>query len=821
MITGSALGIFLLYLVEDVQAAVARRPGGGPLDDPGPSDPGSLADVAGRIAIQPLETFDDGVPEVQPQGAGGSNGQPSLDPGTKGSRAPLPEAPQQRGGLPAPEPVLFQPLALGGGVDRGEPGSYQGGTPAEPTPEPEQKAAAPAAAETPPPTLRPLPQLMLVVVRGFAGSSSRTVEGVATSYQETRQVGVQNSVLDLRDSDLPGMRIQSDRTVASMARSELDDADLALVAQHLGLLDTTLLNGQLCEGMIVNVRDLLQLGLFTPRTATAGVDARVISLTRSTLEGQQGDDLVSVDGGMTLRFIGLGGSERANLCFDLLTTALKDSGILLGEGNDRITINSGFTVAPGDFIRDPLPRGLDFDLGVLPQSLGDGSNWSFNLNARAIGLDNSLLDLGDGDDSVSILTRIDGNPADDLGILAADPFTHINLERVGMLNSRVNMGDGNDEVVVNGDIINSIIDLGSGDNTLILEGELKAGSSILMGNGNNKLITNASLGGMVQGGDGPDTFQLNKVQLAGELDGAAGQDALIAPSGAGGRSEVLLVNQSNAGTLDGLKFRNIESLDLGSGNDVALIGIEGTLTGRLFGGDGLDRLEFNNWTLPVSVDLDRGSATAIGGGAAGAVRGFEQVIGGLGSDILSSSGAFAGIDGNDGDDLLFLRWSPWLTEGDRRLQVRGGTGRDLFVISGLEDAPPAWWDGRSGLPDLVDLDQSGTADGSIGLTDTIGWLRREPVAGGGSKDVYQQLTPSGVAGVGDARLLPIAPLEQLLAGMSTETRQLAIAFDGHSEAQLVLLGSQGIGTSRAIANIPSVLGTQGWSPVSGASGSTP
>jgi hypothetical protein len=150
--------------------------------------------------------------------------------------------------------------------------------------------------------------------------------------------------------------------------------------------------------------------------------------------------------------------------------------------------------------------------------------------------------------------------------------------------------------------------------------------------------------------------------------------------------------------------------------------------------------------------------------------------------------------------------------------VRGGSGRDLFVFSGLEQQPPQFWNGQTGLPDLVDLDLLPGFNG-----DAIGWLRSETTAGGRLKETFLQLSPSGLDGVGDARLLPIAPLEQLLAGMQSNTHQLAIAIpmDGTSGGQLHLLGSQGVGTSQVIANLPSALSTPGENNLSGSSGSTP
>ncbi|MFM9110648.1 MAG: hypothetical protein ACKOPN_08700, partial [Prochlorococcaceae cyanobacterium] len=287
---------------------------------------------------------------------------------------------------------------------------------------------------------------------------------------------------------------------------------------------------------------------------------------------------------------------------------------------------------------------------------------------------------------------------------------------------------------------------------------------------------------------------LGALSLAGEVEGGGGNDSLEASGSVLGSRDLLVVNKPNEGNLAGLRFRDVGTVALGSGDDVALMDLEGSLTGRLLGGDGLDRLEFTNWTLPVQVDLDLGSATAILGGQAGGLVGFEQVLGGRGADVLVSSGAFAGIDGGEGDDVLYLRWSPWLSPADGGVQLRGGGGSDLFVISGLGAEIPSGWDRMGGLPQLMDLDLSGSggSGGGIGLTDRLVW----------EKDV---LTPAGLEGLGNARLLPVAPLEQLLGGMADGTRQLAIASDGLAGGGgvLHLLGSDGPGTSQPLALVPS------------------
>ena len=74
---------------------------------------------------------------------------------------------------------------------------------------------------------------------------------------------------------------------------------------------------------------------------------------------------------------------------------------------------------------------------------------------------------------------------------------------------------------------------------------------------------------------------------------------------------------------------------------------------------------------------------------------------------------------------------------------------------------------------------------------------------GTQNQVFQELIPTDSKGIGNVKLLPIAPLEQLLSGMSDSTKQLAISFDPLSTkaAELILLGSNGIGTFQNIADI--------------------
>lgn len=661
------------------------------------------------------------------------------------------------------------------------------------------------------PISRELPKVYFILVQSSEMSGSRTIEGQAISTQSLNQNGIQFTLMDFQQVAGITLEMLSERRIQTSAISELDDASLDLIASNVSFVASQLLSGATSDAFILSARDLISLGVFSSAEALADVRTTTGVLANSSLLDTDGNNLLTLQANNQLTFIGLGDSTRASLAFDLLTQVMRDSSLNLGNGDDVVTITSGFrgdtgtigdaASAAGGGSGSTVAGGIHFNFNDKVSALAAANAWSLRLNATAIGLQDSSIDTGAGNDQVIISTQIDERLADDLGILYGDPGTIIQLQRIGMLRSTLSMGSGDDLVSINGSVIDSTIDLGAGNNTLLIEGSFSGNSRILSGQGQNRIVISSGLSGAVMGGDGDDAFDLSTFSQAGRLDGGAGMDRLT--SAATDQRDLALIQGRDQGFLGGLQFKAIEELDLGSGNDVALLSLEGSLSGLLLGGEGLDRLEFSNWELPVAVDLDLGSATAIRGGARGGIQGFEQVLGGTGNDVLSGSSLAAGLDGNLGDDVLFLRWAPWLSPAAEGTDLHGGEGRDLFVLSGLEGPVPLGWNQLYGVPTFKDLelDVAGTNTAS----DSLGWLRQTTTPDGSSQE-FISLTPSGLEGLGNVRLLPIAPLEQLLSGMVSGTRQLAIAWDplqGDANAELRLLGAEGPGTSRLIATLPS------------------
>ena len=831
VLTGAAFGIVFLYLLDAGQQALAgqRRPTGSVIlgDDGGL---GPFRTSVGRIPIAPI-----GEVEV------GQTGRSTANPGTDGNIQP-PQTPGSGDALaPTRRPIGLahdpspgyggsrgfealpnaQPSASGNGGSQGFEGlpiinpSASGSGIASTTPttnkDTSNKPAIPSRTteEVPADPLEPveLPTMFLVLVRVTSQSNASSVDGKAISQSLINQHSVTDSMIDMRDQTLPGFEMRSELYLPASANSRLSDADLQLISQNVAFVNSTVLGGAATDLLVIGVQDLLSLFVVTPTAGSASVNSLSGGAMSSTIELGDGANVLDVEALQRLSFTAVGLPDRAQLSFSLLTEGLKSSLIKMGAGSDSLLINSGWY--GGDLPPDsPLfmkrqELGISLDFNQLSAMSNESGLRNVSLNATAIGMDTTSVDLGGGNNYMAINTRIDQDLSNQLALLGPGSSSQVELIRIGMRDSSIRMGGGDDTLIVNGSILNSTIDLGGGSNRLLLEMTPDDRSTIVNGSGSNEIMVSNLVGSALKAGSGNDTLFLTDGQAYGSFDGGTGNNSLIATSGSGANRDVVTVTGPDQGYFNAFHYSNVGTLDTGGSNDVVIMELGSSITGKLLGGAGLDRLEFHNWTLPVTVDLDQGSSTAIRGGAAGSLQGFEKVIGGNGNDQLISSGAFMGIDGGLGDDVMYLRWSPWLSANEQGIQVNGGAGKDIFVFSGLDQAKPSSWDGQSGLPNLSDFDLSYDNSKGIGLTDRIGVVNTTLAADGTQKPLFSELTPSGLSGVGNVKLLPIAPIEQLLSGMGDNTKQLAISFDPLSNRlpDLVMLGNNGKGTYGTVAHL--------------------
>ncbi len=129
------------------------------------------------------------------------------------------------------------------------------------------------------------------------------------------------------------------------------------------------------------------------------------------------------------------------------------------------------------------------------------------------------------------------------------------------------------------------------------------------------------------------------------LDGGVGTDTL--DYSAGSLARTLALSGSNAGTIDGGAFAEVENVTLGGGNDVVVVPDGARLTGTLDAGGGVDLLDYSARTSAVRVSLTLGGADGFG-----AISGVENVTGGGGNDWLSGDNGANVLRGGAGNDVL-------------------------------------------------------------------------------------------------------------------------------------------------------------------------
>ena len=578
---------------------------------------------------------------------------------------------------------------------------------------------------------------MLVLVQLDQEISSRSVDGLAQTLHQASQAGVVDDLLDLRAADNPDWLLQSDQFIRSFAYSVFDNAEIQHDSDNTGMLNSIVLRGDGTGSAVIRAFESLKFGLFAPGENFADISSRLVGMQSSQFIDSGGDDSFELAASKQLFFTDGGLAEKLDLNIELLNVAMVDSMLLFGPGNNTILVSSGI-------------KNFDLSLDSMGSLLPKDQRWNFNLQARSLGLDHSVLDSGAGDDQVLIDTYLNANLKSDLGVALVDPFISIKLDRIGLLNSTIYLGAGNDYLRVTAPVLSSTVNLGTDKNTLLFDSVL-SDSRIEMGEGSINLVTLADAdnsvvldGGsfiILNGGAGADWLELETVPLAGDLDGHEGINSLLASTDSATNASLLTLTGNGQGQLDGLDFRNFQYIDMGEGNDQLVIQAEANLAGELLAGAG--------------------------------------------------------------DDNIYLQWSPWLTPSTEALKLAGGAGNDLFVFTGLDQLSPGDWDGSSGIPTLLDLEQINLEKGGIGLSDRLAWVRQELLADGSSRDLLQELTPSGLEGLGDVKLLPIAPLADLLAGITGPSQllsaQLAIGTTDNG-AELLLLNPQG--GSQLVAELP-------------------
>jgi hypothetical protein len=429
VLTGAALGLVLLVLVQErASAQEGTGPGlPGAVFEP---EPGSGGRPAAPGHWQPRRPLQHPQPQARvPQ-------VPWAEP--QGLAAALPA----RSGVDRPATVA-RPTWDEAGSQRlvGQQSGLQGRGPGSPSLELVPQTAAWLA--------DPLPPALLVQLRSHDIVVASTVDGLASALVRGRQAGIEMARIDLGGSALPLVVISSEHGLSARARSTTALAVLDLDLVHHGLRASQLRLAGIDGDTTLLTAEVINLAQLQP--AVLGLRLDLVGLLNSQIHDSGGDDRLALTARSALILPPSALPEDAAI--DLRNRALVDSSLVLAGGHNSLQVRSELTL-PGP--------------------------WQPRWELQAVALDNSQLQLGNGNDAVELLAlapRGDG---------------------VALRDSRLDLGGGDDQLLVQGQVLRSTIALGPGHNRATLRDPLHEATLVLSPGSSNR----------VELGDQADALQL-------------------------------------------------------------------------------------------------------------------------------------------------------------------------------------------------------------------------------------------------------------------------------------------------------------------------
>ena len=528
-----------------------------------------------------------------------------------------------------------------------------------------------------------------------------------------------------------------------------------------------------------------------------------------TIRGRGGDDMI--DGGMRGDTIYggdgadaiVGGREAVNWIeggagADRIVGGAATDIAYGSEGDDTIATLAGDDLLFGGADRDALDGGLDDDL--LVAGAGGGSTGQVVLGGlgddvivvRDVTLGGEFAVLpsgvaadtyrGDGGDDTLVLDTSSLPVGQDLAALT---LTDATLSAYG-----IDVALGFELALLTG---------GAGDNVFDASGF--GGRVVMRGNAGSDTLTGGRSNDTIEGGGGDDT-----------LRGGPGDDLLRA--GAGGTTRITELPAAGTDVLDLVPLRSagfvvrvgdaaegttlssvspavtvtyangaLERVLLGDGVNRVTLRPNTATTARFEAGMGSDTVAYTDrdggwaaWAAAVQVDLALGTASGTGG-----LVGFDNVVGGEGSDVLKGNQLQNRLEGCGGGDQIF-----GFGGNDTLL---GGSGTD-FLYGGDNDDSLQAGPGVAGAAQLLagNLGNDTYECIDAGQTDTI----LELVGQGVDRMLFAGATPilfsignSIAATVGATRVTAVssAAIDVVRGGLGGDTFRVADggAFAGRIE----------------------------------------
>jgi Ca2+-binding RTX toxin-like protein len=441
-------------------------------------------------------------------------------------------------------------------------------------------------------------------------------------------------------------------------------------------------------GTTIVIRDR-NINIVTPGSVTNGVDfgnyqAQILPDGDDSISGGDAADIIHGDNGsgFPAPIVTIGGDDRiwGDADADLIYGQDEDDLLYGGDANDILYGNEGNDTVDGNAGNDTASGGSGDDTyvfttpatattDIINELFAEGSDWvdmtdvvnavTFDLNvSSAVRSTNLTIVLQDG--------------------FGADGSAYMENILGAVTKTNLLTGNAADNILFGGNL-NDTVTGNLGNNQLF-------GSD-----GDDTFIPSAGIDVIVSGDLGYDRLDYSSFPVAATINlqthsgthvttftdielfiGSAFSDTLIGPN----TPNAWHITGANAGDVNGAgvaDFTGIENLTGGSAADNFIFSDGASVSGVIDGDGGIDTLNYSAYIAAITVDLTAGSATGTGG-----VANIENVIGGLGADMITGDANANLLVGGPGNNTIGGMDGPdTLVGGANDDLLTGGNGNDL------------------------------------------------------------------------------------------------------------------------------------------------
>ena len=481
------------------------------------------------------------------------------------------------------------------------------------------------------------------------------------------------SGLDIGETPTVGLATMG--VVGSVARSLHADATASLDGQNSASRNSQISSFRdAAEFISVKARDFIDLLTQAGKLAVGQIVNTTTGLSNTILRTGDRSDSILVSANTQSDVFARQGTDGLSLDIGVNTIGLDGSTIQSNKGDDEIQV-----MAKMDNMNDSNLPGFSITVDQgLETVKGD-----ISINLNSTGLKQSTIDSGAGNDRIFVDAGIDEYLAAQIGSMATEANHDLKIDFTKSITSLdqsiISTGTGDDVVLLRGNVVDSTVDLGSGRNQLVIQGDVNAGSTIKLNDGDAYI--NLPLYGRTQVlTNGDDTWLAKDSSDVSLVLGGDGNDTLASRGDFKDRVEVI---GSDVGKLYNTAFISVENVQLGGGNDVVLVKDYGSLSGQLDGGSGQDTVSYENSKNPLLYSGQGENLLNPGSTSTGGLSGFETVIG-----------------SNNGD--VFVLGNDRVGAPDPLRTIRLGSGNDLLAFNDVGTLTAAW-DGIGGAPVIDNL----------------------------------------------------------------------------------------------------------------------